>query len=215
MHPYFEDYWPWYVASWALTTPGAVLLLWALFRDRAKRGGVVRLRCPKCWYDMRGVAANLDESDAFPADLRCPECGRGIRSRRHLRRTRPRKRWAIIGLVSLCGGYFCFKHPNAYFGLTSYLPNTLAVIAPLPQDELERMIFGSGDDLSSTFWFEIQAKFGRPEIWRWQEHVIFDRLQAAYIKRGEYGATEAERALHRRVKNNLLTLRTLQYRCRL
>ncbi len=56
-----------------LALAGLLLLDRGLFRDPA-RG---RKRCPKCWYDMMGTAG-----------LRCPECGHGAKSDRHLLKTR-------------------------------------------------------------------------------------------------------------------------------
>src|SRR5438309_1158927 len=47
--------------GYTLAAAGALLLLWSLFHDRPKG----RRRCPRCWYDMRGVPSLL-----------CPECGR-------------------------------------------------------------------------------------------------------------------------------------------
>lgn len=41
----------WNVVAIALGAIGCVLFQWAMFWDRA-RG---RLRCPKCWYDMKGA----------------------------------------------------------------------------------------------------------------------------------------------------------------
>ena len=87
----------WSVLGWAGFGIGLVVAAWALLWDRA-RG---RLRCPKCWYDMTG--AKQEESDA----LRCPECGRQVRRKKELRRTRRRWRWGIpavfvmaIGLIA-------------------------------------------------------------------------------------------------------------------
>jgi hypothetical protein len=68
----------------ALLMLGIAVMAWALFWDRA-RG---RRRCPKCQYDMSGIAG-----------LRCPECGREQRSEKKFHRTRRRWRWAAGGLV--------------------------------------------------------------------------------------------------------------------
>lgn len=62
---------------------GVASLLWFVRGDPA-RG---RRRCPRCWYDMAGVAS-----------LACPECGRTARSERSQRRRRRRRRWAGLGL---------------------------------------------------------------------------------------------------------------------
>ncbi|MFG0252762.1 MAG: hypothetical protein ACF8NJ_07820 [Phycisphaerales bacterium JB038] len=68
---------------------GLLLLLLALFGDRC-RG---RRRCPKCHYQI----ATEPPADGSP--WRCSECGRHIKSERHLRRTRRHWRWALVGLA--------------------------------------------------------------------------------------------------------------------
>ncbi|MBK7406519.1 MAG: hypothetical protein IPJ41_18470 [Phycisphaerales bacterium] len=88
------------VQDWTITIGGVllaaaslILLAWAVLWDglrtrRARRAGGLR-RCPRCWYDMAGVAG-----------LRCPECGRSARRERSL--VRPRRRWRwVIGAVPL------------------------------------------------------------------------------------------------------------------
>src|SRR5690606_21168668 len=50
-----------------------MLVIWALMGVRS-RG---RLRCPKCWYDMSGIP-----------DPRCPECGKDIKTPKHLHKSR-------------------------------------------------------------------------------------------------------------------------------
>jgi len=73
--------------SFGLLLFASMLLVWALIGDRP-RG---RLRCPRCWYDM-----------AATHDPRCPECGKAIKSPKHLRKAR-RWRWPFV-LASLCIG---------------------------------------------------------------------------------------------------------------
>ena len=72
----------------------AMLSVWALIGDRS-RG---RLRCPKCWYNMEGIDTP-----------QCPECGKAIKSARHLRQAR-RMKWPFA-LSMLCLG-------TALYGLT-------------------------------------------------------------------------------------------------
>jgi len=82
--------WIWTATGWVLFSAGVVVLVWALFWDRA-RG---RRRCPKCWYDMSGVPG-----------LTCPECGRTQRHDRRLFATRRPWAVAILGLVCLGAAY--------------------------------------------------------------------------------------------------------------
>jgi hypothetical protein len=59
-------------------------LYWSLFHDRSR----ATERCPKCWYEVKGVAAR-----------RCPECGREWVHDKELHRTRRRWRWACVFAV--------------------------------------------------------------------------------------------------------------------
>lgn len=81
--------WVYYLLGGVGAVGGLLLLVWALFRDRA-RG---RRRCPRCWYDMGGTAG-----------LKCPECGREARSERKLGRTRRRWGWAPVAVALLVAG---------------------------------------------------------------------------------------------------------------
>ena len=69
---------------------GLLLVCWGLWGDRSKG----RVRCPKCWYDMRGTLPRLV----------CPECGHdaGQEAQLYLDRWRP---WLIaLGLLIVLGG---------------------------------------------------------------------------------------------------------------
>src|SRR4051794_34257850 len=88
--------WLFPLLGYTLAAAGAALLLWSLFWDRAR----ARRRCPKCWYDMAGIAS-----------LRCPECGREARAERRLRRTRRRWRWAAASLPLILAGLAAIETP--------------------------------------------------------------------------------------------------------
>src|ERR1043165_8220491 len=81
--------WLWWTGAASIALAGAVLLGWALFRDRS-RG---RRRCPKCWYDMSGLA------ESPTGGWVCPECGPAIARERRMRKTRRRWRGALTGLA--------------------------------------------------------------------------------------------------------------------
>src|SRR5262245_26847672 len=74
----------WIIAGMFAMAGGAIAI-WALFGDRS-RG---RRRCPRCWYDMSGIAGSL----------RCPECGHQASAMQETLRTRRRKIPATIGFV--------------------------------------------------------------------------------------------------------------------
>ena len=73
---------------------------WTMLWDRP-RG---RRRCPRCFYDMSGLAA-IERPDArsptTPTPSRCPECGKAIRSERALRKTRCRWGRATLATIVL------------------------------------------------------------------------------------------------------------------
>ena len=66
---------------------GWALLCWGLWGDRSKG----RVRCPRCWYDMRGTVPRLV----------CPECGHDAGSERQLCRDRRGWRRIVLGVLLL------------------------------------------------------------------------------------------------------------------
>jgi hypothetical protein len=109
--------WLFPLLGYTLAALGAALLLWSLFRDRA-RG---RRRCPKCWYDMAGIAA-----------LRCPECGHEARSEKRLARTRRKWRLALLAALIGAAGLLTARAPDyRRGGWVGALPTwALAIWAP-------------------------------------------------------------------------------------
>jgi hypothetical protein len=85
----------WTAAALTLGGVGALVFLWAIFWDRA-RG---RLRCPRCWYDMKGAVQSRGEPP-----WTCPECGKSCGDRRALARVRRRPMLAIIGALGFVIG---------------------------------------------------------------------------------------------------------------
>jgi Zn finger protein HypA/HybF involved in hydrogenase expression len=63
---------------------GLLFVCWGIWGDRSKG----RVRCPKCWYDMRGTVPRLE----------CPECGHDALQLRQLHRTRRGRRRIILGV---------------------------------------------------------------------------------------------------------------------
>ncbi|MBK7406518.1 MAG: hypothetical protein IPJ41_18465 [Phycisphaerales bacterium] len=106
-----------------VATGGAALLAWAVLWDglrtrRARRAGGLR-RCPRCWYDMAGVAA-----------LKCTECGRVVRSERAFRHARRRGRWATLAGTMLAVGAALGALPHGRDSVWSrWLPDTAVVLA--------------------------------------------------------------------------------------
>ena len=96
---------------------GLVAATWAFFADRSRGCR----RCPKCWYEMTGVAG-----------LRCPECGREAKHERALLRTR--RKWFRGGLacvVMLAGAAIITWPTVRERGAPSLLPTFVLVrLAP-------------------------------------------------------------------------------------
>ena len=107
--------WPYVVVGGVVLAIGLGMAWRGLFGDRA-RG---RRRCPKCWYDMAGLAT-----------LRCPECGREQASERKL--TVARRRWRMIvpGVLLAATGGVCGGAPwLARAGWIASAPRPVLVLA--------------------------------------------------------------------------------------
>lgn len=113
---------------------GLGVVVWALFSDRA-RG---RRRCPRCWYDLKGVPGEVPE-------LKCPECGHAVRRERALGRTR--RKWRVAAaavVVLLVPAYLAANGPRIVKqGWRGAVP-TLALIAYVET-------FGDEPDITKSF----------------------------------------------------------------
>jgi hypothetical protein len=72
-----------------VTLVGLLVVYRGLWGDRSKG----RVRCPKCWYDMRGSLPKLE----------CPECGHDAQQEHRLYRNRRRSGRIVIGVVLVLG----------------------------------------------------------------------------------------------------------------
>lgn len=92
----------------ALLALGTLALLWwAFFADRSRN----RARCPRCWYDLTSFVIEHEANQPFAARP-CPECGRTIRTKGDLFRTR--RRWLFtVPIIALALG-------SALFALTPF-----------------------------------------------------------------------------------------------
>lgn len=106
---------------------GALLALFALI-GRSTRGAAL---CPRCWYDMTGVA----ESD----EATCPECGLNVRAQSDLVH---RKRWPVliaVAIVVQLAGQFSYQVIRAdNSGASAFVPTTALVAAmySLPRESI-------------------------------------------------------------------------------
>lgn len=121
----------WHWSGYTLAAVAGVVVLWALFADRA-RG---RRRCRRCWYDLTGLGE---------VPVTCPECGKGHARARQLGRTRRRWRRAAFGAVVLVASYGVWTTPRVIergwygavptTGLILVLPWLSREVPPLPTD---------------------------------------------------------------------------------
>lgn len=84
--------WIYWITGAALGGVGFYLASWALLSDWLA-GHRKRRRCAKCWYDMGAVVG-----------LKCPECGREVKSEKGLHRSRRRWKGAALGLCLIVVG---------------------------------------------------------------------------------------------------------------
>lgn len=125
MNPVTFSDWIFLAVGFPLGAIGLVVILLALFKDRA-RG---RERCPRCWYDLQGVP-RIDTAGAT-----CPECGRAKITPKQMRRTRRRWWRASLGVVVILLGAGLALTPTVRSkGWPSIVPMTvLAFFAPVDE----------------------------------------------------------------------------------
>jgi hypothetical protein len=159
--------WLYHLLGYTLAAAGALLLLWSLFWDRS-RG---RRRCPKCWYDMRGVPG-----------LRCPECGRSRRHERGLFKTRRHPRWASLAIVICTLGYAATTVPRYRAGgWLGLVPSTyLAFFAPAKSASTPTIGWTAGPapaaPAARTLTDETWERLERGSLWLWQSQAYLRRV---------------------------------------
>ena len=126
--------WLWTTLAWVLPFLAAVVLLWALFRDRPGLWGVPRERCPKCRYDMAG-RGNAE------TPIVCPECGKAIRDGRSLRKTRRRWGMALLAVPLLVGWHLVERKDEIRtMGWVSAVPTPVLMAIVAPDDWFDRLV---------------------------------------------------------------------------
>ena len=146
--------WLWSRLGWGLLALGVGVLVWALWWDRAGWRGRAVLRCRKCWYDLAGVG----ERATADAPVVCPECGKGHRSRRAMRRTRRRWKWVVCAAMVFVAAHAAWSAPGIQKrGWGAAVPGVVLVAwMPLMSEEpgtgLENMVglFGPGSGLPAV-----------------------------------------------------------------
>ncbi len=171
--------WLLWLTGWLLGAASVALLAWALWGDwlrgvlAYRRTGTRRRRCPKCWYDMAGVAG-----------LRCPECGRS--TRRVGAFSGSRRRWRFVALA--CAIFFA-AHEVATGpeirknGWLSAIPTSALVwIAPVDHKAWTWTMGVRGERFaapSDALLVEVFRRLDERTPMRWHWQVFLDRVFAA------------------------------------
>jgi hypothetical protein len=140
-----------------MSLAGIAWIVRCLFADRA-RG---RRRCPSCWYDFAGLAANA----------RCPECGRDGLTERHLACTRRRWGLACLAIIPLIAGYITWATPRVFEekSATGFFPTTFLVLAAPTLDA--KAIDNANNLRGLTFARLNRGEIKRPWRWLWRQRV--------------------------------------------
>jgi hypothetical protein len=118
----------------AVTLVGLALVYRGLWGDRSKG----RVRCPKCWYDMRGTLPRLE----------CPECGHDAGHQRRLYRTRRGRRRIVVGLVLVLQSAYPLVIVGGYWREQTVVRKYGLPFSPVDR-ALESVPLFFGDDIPS------------------------------------------------------------------
>jgi DNA-directed RNA polymerase subunit RPC12/RpoP len=149
----------WSAVGLGVVSFGVALGIWAYRGDRSHG----RRRCPKCWYDMRGLPV-----------LRCPECGREVPHERHL--YRPRRRWRVmpVALVLVLVGLNLRLIPLVQRGgYVAAVPTTvlIAIFEHLPDQFVINGTPNASEDMS------LDGRRDDDQLWHWQERWLRHRVR--------------------------------------
>lgn len=175
-------------AASAIAALGILLVVWAWFPQRWRRGQVA-YQCPRCRYDLRGIV----QEKAYP--LRCSECALDIGSEHLL--TAPRRGWRLPGVALLLftAAYLTTIWPEVQRdGWTRLVPSTVLVLQPIDvatwPPARRRPVTFPVTPLSPLEALARRLYLGR--LWSWQEWVLFKRVESSCRARDDYGITPAQ-----------------------
>jgi HEAT repeat protein len=149
----------WNAAGIGVAFFGTFLGVWAYRGDRSKG----RRRCPKCWYDMRGLSVP-----------RCPECGWEIPHERHLYRSRRQKRLVAVAAVIVLAGLNLRLIPQVrQGGYVGAVPTTvlIALFEHLPDQFVRSPTGRIRHDMS------LHSRLYGDRMWHWQERWLLTRVR--------------------------------------
>jgi hypothetical protein len=144
-----------YIGMLAVIGTGLAVAFWGVW-GRTSRG---RRRCPKCWYDMRGVPG-----------LVCPECGRDARKIKRLYRARHRRKIGVAGvLVAVSGPAFVAVEYVREQGPLVLVPTTVMIagVEWLP----DRMVLPHSGGSRHVLYLRVYDR----RLWQWQRRWLRER----------------------------------------
>ena len=164
-----------------------LLVAWAWLRDRwLKRGRVAHL-CPRCSYDLRGVA----EDASYP--LRCAECGHDVAPGKLLTKPRRTRRLLAIALLVLVSAHVAASWPEVRRdGWVHFVPSTVLVLQPM---DVGAWTEAQWDELAASAPIpgkELTRRLNEAKLWSWQEWILLKRVERACGARDDYGITSAQ-----------------------
>ncbi len=159
---------------WPIIGLSTVVLLWAMFWDRAKG----RERCRKCRYAMEGVPPTDDGSRI------CPECGKTHTKSRKLLFTHRRPIIASLAACLIMLGLYM----NAYHwrlrerGWMGYVPTIVLIVWPTNlenwHEESDYMLGLSSTRPTKVGAFdEMNYRTLAIGLWGWQKSLLINRIQ--------------------------------------
>jgi hypothetical protein len=104
-----------------------------------------RLRCPKCWQDMRGLPER--------GILTCPECGHDARTIKRLNKKRRRYRLALAAIgLGVLPVWLWPAWERRDEGWSALVPTTVLIVAlsrdAVATDAIDRTMYGRADHLA-------------------------------------------------------------------
>lgn len=164
--------WPFDIACYTLLAIGVPLLIWAWWWDRPRH----RHRCPKCWYNLAGLAIPADRTQP---PVKCPECGREVRTVRETTLTRRRRWWAGLAVVMVLASSVVKHLPDARkHGWRDLAPTTPLLVAAW-------LGYVTPDDARSsepTFAGTLLGRALSAGTWTWQRRAGLSMLAPALVK---------------------------------
>ncbi|MHC4981498.1 MAG: hypothetical protein ACYTGT_21175 [Planctomycetota bacterium] len=168
----------------ALVALGVLLATWPWLPARWRRLGKIARVCPRCNYDLRGIA----EEAAFP--LTCAECGLELESQRLLGKAPPTRRLLGIAALVVVAAHVTALWPQVgRVGWKRLIPSTVLVLQPMDVGEWTEahLGLGTGPGKPLVGRGELSRRLNSRELWSWQEWVLFKRVERSCRARDDYG----------------------------